>query len=78
MRGILLDGHDENILEVSGSHFQLWCAPTLLIPLPRGDWESARGEFALIPDCEVLASPLRQATSPGAESVQVGVQKSKG
>lgn len=34
-------------------------------------WESARGEFALIPVCQVLASPLRQATPPGAKSVQV-------
>lgn len=37
---------------------------------PNRDWESARGEFPLIPVCEVLASPLRQATPPGAKSVQ--------
>lgn len=64
------------------SHFQLLCtsreAPVLLIPLPHCDWKGARGEFAFIPVCGLLASPLREATPPGAKSVQVDVQKSRG
>lgn len=53
-------------------------SPILLIPPPHCDWENVRGEYALIPVCEVLASPLRQAAPPGAKSVQVDVQKTKG